>query len=165
MDAARLDRRVVGAGISAGGPRLQTDHLMILQATATALDPDAAQTLATATHSLVRAGQHDTNAVRDACTPIQAWIAAHEGWSTRKFSAAQVNDVRRVLIRYAADGRMGDFAAAEQTFLSIETLSLYLGDEDRHRSSLDQLFNTVEDDAKFDPKQFAAAAERMAGAM
>jgi len=165
MDAAGWDRRVAAAGVNPGGPRLQSDHLLILQATATALDPATVETLASATRTLVGAGQHDVNAVRDACAPILRWIGSHETWATGTFSASQVTGVRHALIRYAADGRMADFAAAEQTFLSVETLSLYLGDADRHRGALDQLFNTVEDDMKFNSGQFAAAARRMLDSM
>jgi hypothetical protein len=165
MDAARWNRRNVGEGVSPGALRLQTDHLMILQAAASALDPTTAATLATATQSLVRAGQHGTTAVRDACAPILQWIGAREDWTTRAFARPQIVDVRRALVRYAADGRMSDFAAAEQTFLSIETLSLYLGDADRHRGALDHLFTTVEDDATFNPGRFASAAQQMLEAM
>jgi Cytochrome c554 and c-prime len=146
------------ASVSPGGLRLQTDHLLILQATAAVLDPVAAETLATATQTLVRAGQRDVAAVRDASAAVLKWLRAHADWADRDFSRDQVIDVRRSLIRYAAAGRMGDFAAAEQTFLGVESLSLYLGDADRHRGALDRLFESVADDAAFDPRNFAAAA-------
>lgn len=162
MDTERSNR---GGDGRPGGLRLQTDHLLILQATAAALDPDGAQTLASASQSLVRAGQHDAAAVRDACAPILQWIGAREDWAARAFDKTQVGEVRRKLIRYAAEGRMRDFAAAEQTFLSIESLSLYLGDEQQRHSALDRLFNSVEDDASFKPAEFASAARLMQDGM
>jgi Cytochrome c554 and c-prime len=161
MDAERWDRRRAGSGVSPGGLRLQTHFLLILQATAAALDPAAAQPLAEATQTLVRGGQHDVAAVRTAAAAILQWVGAHADWGKRNFTSAEVNEVRRSLIRYAADGRMGDFAAAEQTFLGIESLSLYLGDADRHRSALDALFKSVADDAAFEPGEFAKIANRV----
>jgi hypothetical protein len=76
-----------------------------------------------------------------------------------------VSQVRRSLVRYAADGRMGDFAAAEQAFLGIESLSLYMGDATRIRAPLDALFKTVEDNGKFNPARFAAAAKTLLGSL
>ncbi|HEY6599810.1 MAG TPA: hypothetical protein VIZ30_10875, partial [Pseudomonadales bacterium] len=69
------------------------------------------------------------------------------------------------LARYAADGRMGDFGAAEQTFLAIESLSLYIGDAARIRGPLDALFKTVEDSGRFNPGRFAAAAKTLLGSL
>lgn len=60
---------------------------------------------------------------------------------------------------------MGDFAAAEQTFLGVESASLYLGDADRLRGALDALFNSVTDDATFNPGKFASAATALQGAL
>ncbi len=73
--------------------------------------------------------------------------------------------MRRSLVRYAADGRMGDFAAAEQTFLGVESLSLYLGDADRLRGALDALFKAVEDDATVQSRQVRSAAKDLQGAL
>ena len=166
MDDARWSRRVAGAGIAPGSLRLQTDHLLILQAISEILDPGAVNTLAVATNGLVRAGQRNDAAVSEAAASIGKWLAAHANdWTQRSFSKAQVADVRRSLVRYGAEGRMGDFAAAEQTFLGVESLSLYLGDADRLRGALDALFKSVEDDARFAPAKFAAAAKSLQGVL
>lgn len=166
MDDARWSVRIAGRGVAPGSLRLQTDGLLILQATSAVLDPAGAAALANATNEFVRAGQRSDAAVGAAAAQIEKWLAVRaDDWSRRTFSKAQVADVRRSLARYAAEGRMGDFAAAEQTFLGVETLSLYLGDADPLRGALDTLFDTVADAATFNPAKFASAAKRLQGAL
>jgi hypothetical protein len=69
--------------------------------------------------------------------------------------------VRRSLAEQGGDGTLADFAAAEQVFLGVESLSLYLGDAQKIRASLDKLYDTVKDDRMFRPAQFSAAARDM----
>jgi len=165
MDDARWSRRGAAAGIAPGSLRLQTDHLVILQATSEILDPGAVAALASATNGFVRAGQRNDAAVGEAAATVEKWLVARTDWIARTFTKTQVADVRRSLVRYAAEGRMGDFAAAEQTFLGVESLSLYLGDADRLRAALDVLFKSVEDAAGFAPSKFAAAAKNLQGVL
>jgi len=165
MDDVRWNRRFAGPGAEPGTLRLQTDHLLMLQATSEVLDPGEVNGLANAANGFVRAGLRNDAAVGDAGKSLLKWIAGHQDWAGRTFTKAQVAEVRRSLVRYAADGRMGDFAAAEQTFLGIESLSLYLGDANRVRGSLDALFKTVEDDATFSPAKFSAAAKNLQGSL
>lgn len=166
MDDVRWDRRVAGAGVPPGSLRLQTDHLLVLQAASEVLDPAGTSALAGATIGYVRAGQRSVAAVGEAGTVLLKWISDHEGeWAGRSFSRSQVVDVRRSLVRYAAEGRMGDFAAAEQAFLGVESLSLYLGDANRLRAPLDALFKAVENAAKFNPEKFAASAKSLQAAL
>lgn len=162
MSDLRWSRRVAGPGIAPGSLRLQTDHLLILLATCQALDPGTADGFERAINGYVHAGQRSDAAVREAGAVLNKWLVAHEDqWVVRTFSKAQVADVRRNLVRYAATGRMGDFAAAEQTFLGVESLSLYLGDENRLRKSLDELFKTVENATKYEPDRFSASAKSL----
>ena len=166
MDDARWNRRVAGPGVPPGTLRLQTDHLLVLLATSDVLDPGGSDSLAKTTNGFVRAGLRSEAAVKESAAPVLKWISDHErDWVARSFTKAQVADVRRSLVRYAAEGRMGDFAAAEQTFLGVESLSLYLGDASRLRGPLDALFKSVEDDAKFSPDKFAAAAKNLQAAL
>ncbi len=166
MDNVRWSGDVAGPGVPPGSLRLQTDHLLILQAAAQVLDPATAPVLAKATNSYVRAGQRSADAVRAAATGLQQWLTAREGeWANKTFTKKQVEDVRRSLIQYAAQRRMTDFAAAEQTFLGVESLSLYLGDADRIRPLLNGLFSTVESATSYSPAKFAAGAAKLQAAL
>lgn len=63
------------------------------------------------------------------------------------------------LINYAAADKAGDYAAAEQVVLGVESLSYSLGDRDSKKAALDALYNAVRSDTNFSPKQFATAAK------
>jgi hypothetical protein len=166
MDDPRWSRRVAGSGIPPGSLRLQTDHMLVLLATADALEGGVASPLAAATNDFVKAGQRSVAAVGESSARIAQWTAARRSdWVGRAFTKAEVGQVRRSLARYAADGRMGDFGAAEQTFLAIESLSLYIGDAARIRGPLDALFKTVEDSGRFNPGRFAAASKTLLGSL
>ena len=166
MDDHRWDRRIVGSSVPPGSLRLQTDHLLVLAATADALDPGSSESILRAANDFVMAGQRSVAAVTESSATIGKWATAKRAeWIARVFTKSEVGQVRRSLARYAAEGRMGDFAAAEQTFLGIESLSLYIGDATRIRAQLDALFKTVESDRTFNPTQFAAAAKNLLGAL
>jgi Cytochrome c554 and c-prime len=166
MSDMRWSARVAGPGIAPGSLRLQTDHLLVLRAASEVLDAAGASALAQSTNGFVRAGQKSDDAVRQAGQPLLGWLTQREqDWASRSFARAQVVDVRRSLVRAAAEGRMGDFAAAEQTFLGVESLSINLGDAGRLRSALDAWFKTVEDAAKFNPDRFAASAKALQAAL
>jgi len=68
--------------------------------------------------------------------------------------------VRKVLVDYAATDRAGDYAAAEQIVLGVESLSYSLGDRDSKKNALDSLYNAVKNDTAFNPQQFAAIAKK-----
>jgi hypothetical protein len=166
MNDMRWNQRVAGPGIAPGSLRLQTDHLLVLLATSEVLDAGGANALARSMNEFVRAGQKSDAAVRDAGSPLSSWLSEHEtDWVSRSFTKSQVTEVRRRLVGFAAEGRMGDFAAAEQSFLGIESLSIYLGDASRLRGALDAMFKTVEDSAKFSPERFVVSAKGLQAAL
>ena len=64
-----------------------------------------------------------------------------------------------MLVAYAAADKAGDYAAAEQIVLGVESLSYSLGDRDSKKAALDALYAAVKNDTNFSPQQFAAAAK------
>ena len=56
-------------------------------------------------------------------------------------------------------------ADAEQAFLTLETLSIHIGDAGRLQSHLDAMFNAIESDQSFNPSQFHQAAQRLLDAL
>ena len=162
-------RWTIAAGIVAwpdpaippGSLRLQTDHLLILQATATcsirvrrALCPNAA-------NEFVKRGAAQCRGRRrferehckmDADTSIRLGRPlVHEGTGRPRSGAALY------AMRPTAEWAISPLPSRRSS--AIESLSLYLGDATRIRAPLDALFKTVEDNGKFNPAQFAAAAK------
>lgn len=159
MDNIRWNAQRAGAGVKPGSVRLQTHNLVILQAVTEVVEPAALPELVKLTNSLIRAGQSDRATVNAAATPLLAWIAKRDSLSRRQFTKADVAKVRRSLISYAAADKAGDYAAAEQIVLGVESLSYSIGDRDSRKAALDALYNTVKSDTNFSPQKFAATAK------
>ena len=84
-------------------------------------------------------------------------------WASREFDRATVIAVRKAVIQSAANGRTSDFAAAEQVFMAMESLSFTLGDRDERQDALDRLFAEVDDHKTFSPSRFATTARSVQG--
>ena len=163
MDDRRWSRTHVGAGVDPGTPRLQNQHFLMLEAVSRVLEPGAAAELSRSVESFVRAGGAGARAVADATQALLGWLGGRErAWASADYEAAQVAGIRRGILAMAAAGELADYASAEQAFLALESLTLYLGANERQRSALDSLFAAVENDETYQPAEFQAAARRVA---
>ena len=158
MDKIRWNAQRTGAGIKPSTLRLQTQNLIVLQAVTETFEPAALNELVGLTNALIRAGQANRAAVTSAAKALQDWVEKREALSRRQFSTADVTAMRKTLVKYGATDKAGDFAAAEQIVLGLESLSYSLGDHDKKKAALDPLFNAVKNDTAFSPQQFASAA-------
>ncbi len=162
MDDLRWSEQHIRDGIRPGSLRLQGQHLLMLAAVTGVLEPEGLEQLDQAILALVRAGQTNATAVYEAADSLLAWIGDREEiWGTRSYERTQVQDIRRTILTMAADGDLADFASAEQAFLALESLTLYLGRSGGQSAALDELFATVETDETYQPEQFSATARRI----
>lgn len=154
-----------GAGVRPGSPRLQDQHLLILQSAVSVLESsDVLSVLTSTTEAFVRAGQQDVEAVRSTAGVLMDWLTDRQlDWASREFDRDTVIAVRRALIDTAARGQMSDFHAAEQVYLGLESLSYSLGDRQTVEAALDQIYAEVEDDSSFNPSTFATTARNLRG--
>jgi hypothetical protein len=158
MDKIRWNAQRAGAGIKPGTVRLQTQNLIVLQAVMETFEPAAAAQLGELTNALVRAGQRDRAAVMDAAKALQSWLEPRDALAQKQYSSAEVSRMRKMLAKYATTEKAGDYAAAEQMVLGLESLSYSLGDRDSKKAALDALYNAVKNEDTFSPQQFATAA-------
>ncbi len=162
MDDRRWSRSLAGPGIDPGTLRLNDDHLRVLLAIMTVLDPEIRESFAEQVQGLIRAGQQSVVAVRTAATKLAGLIEARrDAWRERRFDRATIVAVRQAIVRSAANGELSDYGAAEQAFLAVDSLNIALGDGDRVRRAVDALFETVADDKTFRPDRFVAAARTL----
>ncbi len=147
-------------GLEPGGLRLQDQHLFMLRAMATVLAPGDRQRLSELQVALLEAGQTSPAAARAAAAELARWLD-QRGWTTTPVSRDQAAAVRRAIARSGADGNLADYAAAEQAFLGIESLSYYLGDADRLQGALDALFSAVSSDSDYEPGQVRSAMQQL----
>jgi hypothetical protein len=158
MDKIRWNAQRAGTGIKPGTLRLQTQNLIVLQAVTETFEPGALNELVGLTNGLIRAGQRDRASVAAAAKALLDWVEKRDAMSRRQFSTAEVTAMRKMLARYGATDKAGDYAAAEQIVLGLESLSHSLGDYDKKKAALDPLFNAVKNDTAFSPQQFATVA-------
>lgn len=158
MDKIRWNSARAGAGIKPGSVRLQTQNLIVLQALTDTFEPTATAQLAELTNALIRSGQRDRAAVDEAAKALLNWLEPRDALARRQYSSADVIKMRKTLARYAATDKAGDYAAAEQIVLGLESLSYTIGDRASKKTALDALYNAVKNDTTFSPKQFATAA-------
>lgn len=158
MDKIRWNSARAGAGIKPGTVRLQTQNLIVLQALTDTFEPAATAQLAEMTNALIRAGQRDRATVNEAAKALLDWLAPRDALARKQYSSADVIKMRKTLARYAATDKAGDYAAAEQIVLGLESLSYTIGDRDSKKAALDALYNAVKNDTTFSPQQFATAA-------
>jgi hypothetical protein len=157
----RWSQSRAGPGIEPGTLRLQKQNLLMLQVIAETIAPDGLGDLKTGTDNLVRAGQINAAAVRAGAQKLLDSLRANESWSTRAYSDKEVLNVRRALLRYAAEDKASDFEAAEQIVLGVDSLSHSLNDYDRRKAALDALYEAVKSGDNFNPTQFAAVSKRV----
>ena len=117
-----------------------------------------ANQLAQLIDNLVLAGQQGSDAVRMAATALHDFLDVQD-WQN------PAEDLSTATRRAAANSAMTDYADAEQAFLTLETLSIHIGDAGRLQSHLDAMFNAIESDQSFNPSQFHQAAQRLLDAL
>lgn len=159
MDQPRWTPRRAGEGIKPGTLRLQTQNLVVLQVVLGRLEQQAMEELATLTNALVKAGQRDVEATKEATGLLLEWLKGRDALSRRSFSRAEVLDVRKALVGYAASDKVGDYALAEQIVLGVESLSYALGDRSAKKAVLDRLYAAVKSATNFSPSQFSGIAK------
>jgi len=158
MDKIRWNAARAGMSIKPGTVRLQTQNLIVLQALVETFEPGAKDQLTEMTTALVRAGQRDRAAVNEAAKAMLNWLAPRDALARKQYSNGDVIKMRKTLARYATTEWAGDYAAAEQIVLGLESLSYTIGDRDTKKAALDGLYNAVKNENTFSPQQFATAA-------
>jgi hypothetical protein len=159
----RWSRERAGSGIGPGTLRLQHQNLLMLRAVVETIAPDTLAGWDSAIEELVRAGQSDPAGLRLAAQKLLERLRAHDDWSSRTYSVAEVARVRKTLVQYAGMDKASDFASAEQVVLGTDSLSHTLNDYDQRKRALDALYERVQSPTTFNPAQFADAARRVAG--
>jgi hypothetical protein len=158
MDKIRWNTARAGVGIKPGTVRLQTQNLIVLQALVETFEPGAKEQLAGLTNALIRAGQRDRASVNEAAKTLLNWLAPRDALARKQYSSDDVIKMRKTLARYATSQWAGDYAAAEQIVLGLESLSYTIGDRDAKKAALDGLYNALKNENTFSPQQFATAA-------
>jgi hypothetical protein len=166
MDELRWQPEGGSSALPPGAVRLNDGNLLVLIAVLESLDATAAATLEDGLGGLHGASLVSRDAVASAAATLLAELRDLAGPLTeRRYDADTLARLRTQLLVLAKGGRFRHFTAAEQLFLAVETLTIELGDEERLKSLLDALFESVGDENQFIPEQFAVGAGRLGDAL
>ncbi len=165
MDDRRNAQTAVHAGLGQGAVRVNDSSALLLIAALEVFDPTQASALRSELNALHRASARGLAELRQAAVRMDARmggvLAAIRG---RSFKPEDLQSLRAGLLQRAGAGAYRDFAAAEQAYFAIETLCIELGEGERLKPQLNQLFASLEDEHRFRPDRFATAARRLPGA-
>jgi Cytochrome c554 and c-prime len=161
LEDRRWSRERAGSGLMPGMLRLQRQSFVVLQGLASVISPAGAVDLKQGTEELMRAGQTNPTALQGAATRLRARLGQYESWSTRKYSPTEIAQVRKALVRLAAEDEASDFTVAEQVVMGVESLSYTLKDNLQRKSALDLLFEKVKSGTAFNAGQFAETARKL----
>jgi len=149
--------------VAPGALRLQHQSLAVLTVVTGVIEAQALPELQEAMAEYARSGSSDVGAAKQAAERLGNWLDGRSSWETRHFGAMEAREIRRLLVRFAADDRASDYTVAEQVVLSIESLSATLGDGQPLGSALDALYAEVRTPTAFEPTRFARAAGSVEG--
>lgn len=165
MDDRRNAQTAVHAGLGQGAVRVNDSSALLLIAALDVFDPPQAKALRSELNALHRASARSLADLRAAAAStdrrMDGVLGALRG---RSFEPADLGSLRAELLQRAGAGAYRDFAAAEQAYFAIETLCIELGEGERLKPQLNQLFASLEDEHRFRPDRFASAAQRLPGA-
>lgn len=144
-----------------GTPFVHDGTLVMALALARAIAPQDAAILETQLIALHRAGSGSLDAIRAAATELDAVLARlQSGLSFERLRGREMQLLREVLAT-GAEGNYLDYISAEQAFMAVQMLVIEI-DDPYLQDRLDQVADTLNDDERYRPTQFAAMLASLA---
>jgi hypothetical protein len=120
--------------------------------------PDDAEQLHTLVRALQAAPGRDWAAVRDTASALDASIA-RLATAPPTLSTAEARTLTARLVAAVQHGDYPDYASAEQVAMSLVVLRAHLG-QPTQSAAVDELFDSLRDDDRFDAQRFRRLLER-----
>lgn len=162
MDDRRNAQTAVHAGLGQGAVRVSDSSALLLISALEVFDPAQATALRGELNALHRASARSLADLRTTAASMDrrmdGVLTALQG---RSFKPDDLRSLRTALLKRAGAGAYRDFAAAEQAYYAIETLCIELGEGERLKPQLNQLFTSLEDEHRFRPDRFATSARQL----
>ncbi|PLW68634.1 multiheme c-type cytochrome [Pseudohalioglobus lutimaris] len=166
MDDLRWQREGADQALPPGAVRLNDGSLVVLIAVIKTGKLGEAGALDNALRSLHTASLESREAVVAKARSLHDLLAPMaEKLSGSNYDSTTMERLRGGLLQRAAAGQFRHFTAAEQVFLGVETLGLALGDAGTYEKAMDAWFESVRDENRFVPKQFAVLAGQVEKAL
>ena len=142
-------------GVGPGVPFVHDGTLVLSMALARALSPLDGEAMESGLIALHRAGGDNVEAIRDAARELDAVLARLEGRVSPRSLRGREMALLREILGTGANGNYIDYISAEQAFMAVQMLVIEI-DDPWLENQLDQIADTLNNDERYRPAQFAA---------
>ncbi|MBL4828151.1 MAG: hypothetical protein JKY66_10665 [Spongiibacteraceae bacterium] len=165
MSNLRWQPTTAKTGMPPGAIRLNDANFLMLLELTQVLAPQKRTGLQRALIRLHKASMASKDSLKKALANLSNILNIIEPLLTKEsYTEQQSKLVRARLLRQSAAGEYRDFAAAEQAFMAIQSISISLRQDAGLEKQLDLLFETVKEPDRFSPSRFISAAKKVRNA-
>jgi hypothetical protein len=143
-----------------GMPFINDGTFVMSLALARAIQPAAVDDLQRGLRRLHAAGSESVASIRSAAAELRAVLARVESGLTPARLQGREQQILEAVLETGAEGNYIDYVSAEQAFMAVQMLVLEIGDPEQE-AQLDALANSLNDDERFRPAQFASLLQRL----
>ena len=148
-------RRLSRHGTAAPGMPFINDGTFVMSlALASAIQPDSTVDLEAALRRLHAAGSESVESIRTAAQGLDELLARLDAAVTPVKISSLESRILEAVLEAGANGSYLDYASAEQAFMAVQMLVIELDDAELE-AALDQLADSLSDDERYRPAQFA----------
>ena len=149
-------------GAGPGVPFLNDGSLVMIIALANAVAPNDASQIESALKALHVAGSASVEAIQNAAQELDRILAGLQSRLTAGSLRNREQAILQEILSFGAAGNFLDYVSAEQAFMAVQMLAFEIGDAELE-AELDELAQSLEDDERYRPAQFARLFRSSAG--
>ncbi len=142
-------------GIGPGVPFVHDGTLVMSMALARAISPSDGDAIETGLIALHRAGGDNIDAIRDAAAALDIVLARLQNKLSQRNLRGREMQLLREVLGTGAEGNYIDYISAEQAFMAVQMLIIEI-DDPWLEDQLDRIADTLNNDERYRPAQFAA---------
>jgi hypothetical protein len=162
MTDLRWARRSATRDLEPGEVVLNDSTLVMISAIAAYSSPGDQQTLVDSVRALHVAAIQGRRQVADASLRIDSVLSRIDhSLTTKKLSGSDVDGILRELVNAAAAGEFLDYSSAEQAIMAVDMLLSEARRGGEYAIALDNLYDTVADEERFQAAQFSKAMQSL----
>ena len=148
-------------GVGPGVPFVHDGTLVMSMALARALSPADGEEIESGLIALHRAGSNNVEAIREAARNLDVVLARLQGRVSLRSLRGREMQLLREVLGTGAEGNYVDYISAEQAFMAVQMLVIEI-DDPWLEDQLDQVADTLNNDERYRPAQFAAMLATLA---
>lgn len=141
-----------------GMPFINDGTFVMSLALARAIQPAAVDDLQAGLRRLHAAGTDSVASIRNAAATLDTTLARIDTALTPAALRGREQQILEAVLETGAEGNYIDYVSAEQAFMAVQMLVLEIGDPEQE-AQLDELANSLNDDERYRPAQFARLLE------